>query len=306
MQHHSILFGTTPPVVLDPSKEVSMDPNKLEARKQAQEKLVANMKESGKIGVLLVARFVARMVAEETKKLTTGAQSTTEEFSLFDHLERLRFLEMDEVAVAADKTALAEVLKMSAEGLEDFLNNGRYDTVLGKMAYNAIGVTFSGGRDDKPESKLLIDERECTRTPYGTSRQTGAGLYLVSSYMSHSCAPSVRPSFPGTNELHLIACQNISKGDELTMAYVDVKGPPDSDPLTTRRARRHALARGWRFACTCTRCLADAPTGTTGEGSPMDDFVISGAGAQVEAPVSRFEQGMSGPELRSKHADDVE
>lgn len=126
--------------------------------------------------------------------------------------------------------------------------------------------------------------------------------------MSHSCSPSVRPSFPtGTNELHLIANQKISKGDELTMAYVDVKAAPDASVIDARRVRRQELARGWKFACACTRCQAEAPelslAGATQE-APKDDVQVVGRGAQVEGAVERFELG---PEHRSKaEASDVE
>ncbi|KAG8890492.1 hypothetical protein FRB98_007839 [Tulasnella sp. 332] len=309
-QHHTLLFGSNPPVIVE-GTNIAIDASKVEARKAAQQKLVESIRATGKVGLLLVARFIARMVGDETKKLSAAASAganTSDDYSLFDHIERLRYLEIPDADCAADDAALTEVLKLSAEGLEEFLKNGRYAMLLGKMAYNAIGVTFSTGRDDKPESSLRVEEQEWTRTPYGTKKQIGTGLYFVSSYMSHSCSPTVQPSFPaGTNELHLIANSAIKKGDELTMAYVDVQGVVDASAIDNRRTRRQELARGWRFACACARCQAEAPTATATEAAPKEDVHVEGPGAQVEEAVQRFETGEAGPELRSKaEADDVE
>ncbi len=73
--------------------------------------------------------------------------------------------------------------------------------------------------------------------------------------LNHSCVPSVRPSFSsGTSELHLIAARDISKGDKLTMAYVDVTRRAGETAIEARRRRRYELARGWRFACECPKC----------------------------------------------------
>jgi import receptor subunit TOM20 len=83
--------------------------------------------------------------------------------------------------------------------------------------------------------------------------------------INHSCAPSARISFnKGTYELHLIAARDLEKGDEITMAYVDVAQHPDESPEEARRRRRQELARGWKFACTCEKCLADGPASETG------------------------------------------
>ena len=93
------------------------------------------------------------------------------------------------------------------------------------------------------------------------------------------------------------------------MSYVDNKGDPDVTTIDARRARRMELARGWRFACICPRCQAEAPTAVAGEPQEAsnDDVQVAGSGAQVEAAVSRFENGEIGPELRSKaDADDIE
>jgi import receptor subunit TOM20 len=104
--------------------------------------------------------------------------------------------------------------------------------------------------------------------------------------MNHSCAPSARPSFrDGTSRLSLVANRALKAGDELTIAFVDVSGAPGD--AEARRIRRWELARGWRFACMCERCVADgAPTGE-GEGetqlsdeSKVEQIVLRGEGME--------------------------
>lgn len=46
----------------------------------------------------------------------------------------------------------------------------------------------------------------------------------------------------------------MKKGEELTVAYVDVTQYPNESMLECRRRRRFELARGWKFACACERC----------------------------------------------------
>jgi len=52
----------------------------------------------------------------------------------------------------------------------------------------------------------------------------------------------------------------LKPGDELSVAYVDVGLHPGESKAECRRRRRQELARGWRFACACERCVAEAPT----------------------------------------------
>jgi import receptor subunit TOM20 len=56
----------------------------------------------------------------------------------------------------------------------------------------------------------------------------------------------------------LIATRDVEKGEELSVAYVDVTQHPDESVLEGRRRRRFELARGWKFACTCERCKEEA------------------------------------------------
>jgi len=180
-------------------------------------------------------------------------------------------------------------------GLEQFITDERHATLLGKMVYNSYGVCFNGGREDKPIPTDRPEDVEKSRTPYGTQRQVGSAIYTLSSYLTHSCDPSARPSFSsGTSQLHLVANRDLKKGDELSVAFVDVKQHADESITECRRRRRTELARGWRFACPCHRCAEEAKELSVeekkGEAEQKDE-------SKVEAPMSRYEGEAALPEV---------
>jgi import receptor subunit TOM20 len=129
-----------------------------------------------------------------------------------------------------------------------------------RLLYPLIRLTFLVVQ---PEAKCRPENVEKTRTPYGTHRQIGSAIYTVSSYLGHSCQPSSRPSFAsGTSEMSIIACRDLKKGDELTIAFVDVNQHANETMLDCRRRRRVELARGWGFACRCERCTEESKSMT--------------------------------------------
>ena len=123
-----------------------------------------------------------------------------DENSDYDHMERLRYVETE--ATQEEKTLLSDVLASALPGLDRLLGEDRHDILKGKMRYNSIGVSFSGGRDDKVRRTTVCvslhrflnllqpvptdrpEDVERTRTPFGTSRQIGTAFYYVSSYVS--------------------------------------------------------------------------------------------------------------------------
>ena len=138
----------------------------------------------------------------------------------------------------------------------------------------------------QPKPKCRSESVEKTRTPYGTQRQIGSALYTVSSYLNHSCQPSTRPSFAsGTSEMSIIASRDLKKGDELTVAFVDVHRHPNETVLDCRRRRRAELARGWRFACGCERCTEESKSMTLLEDSNEEQQRDQ---SRVEDVVTRF------------------
>ncbi|KAG6813431.1 hypothetical protein H0H92_011128 [Tricholoma furcatifolium] len=291
VQSHDLLFTTKPPLPAEMIPSYTKDSE--EARRAAQEKYVAYLKKDGRAASVLVARFIGRQVTVETAKLTGSPKVKSEftdvedsEYLLADHLERLRFLELK--PPAEDRDLLAGVLSNTLPGLEHFVTDESHAVNLGKMTYNAFGVCFDGGRDDKPAPTARPEDVEKTRTPHGTSRQIGAAFYTLSSYLTHSCTPSATPSFSnGTAELHLIANRDLKAGDELTVAFVDVTQHEGETTVECRRRRRMELARGWRFACPCSRCAEEAKELSAEE--KVADASEEKDGSKVEVSTARFD-----------------
>ncbi|KAJ7591478.1 hypothetical protein C8J56DRAFT_564590 [Mycena floridula] len=283
-QYHTLLFSLDRPLpgLVTPPPT----PAELDARLKAQTQFVAHLETEQKSSLLLVAKILARKIVIETEKILPSlssskhdfADSVTGESTIDDHLERLRYIDVK----AADESLgfTRSLLATAVDSLAQVIDDERFAILAGKMSYNAYGVCFSGGRDDKPSSDARPEDIERTRTPYGTSRQIGQAFYTLSSYLNHSCIPSARPSFSaGTAELHLIACRDIKKGEELTVAFVDVTQHPDESVAECRMRRRTELARGWKFACPCNRCRDEA------EGPQA----IQTDQSKVEASVARWE-----------------
>jgi len=153
-EFHNLLFGVDPPFP-DYPPTAATPTDKKENRRAAQEKLVASLRSSGRIAPLLVAKLVSRQATDVTANLRTSTSETTvttghaasNEYTLFDHVERLRFLELptpgDEIKV------LSDVLETAMPGLEQFISGEKYTVLKGKMAYNVIGICFGDGRNDK-------------------------------------------------------------------------------------------------------------------------------------------------------------
>lgn len=92
----------------------------------------------------------------------------------------------------------------------------------------------------------------------------------------------------GTSELHLVAAHDIKVGDQITISYVDTKKrSKDKNALDARKHRRLELARGWGFACDCSRCKEEEatlnlPTEGNGEANlPTQD-------AKLEPAVAKY------------------
>jgi import receptor subunit TOM20 len=76
-------------------------------------------------------------------------------FNIYDHIERLRFIDTE--ASPEELKFINKVFESALTGLEQFLTNERYATLKGKMRYNAIGICYDGGRDDRVIPELFTD-----------------------------------------------------------------------------------------------------------------------------------------------------
>jgi hypothetical protein len=75
-----------------------------------------------------------------------------------------------------------------------------------------------------------------------------AGLWIVASYMNHSCVPNAEKEYIG-DLMVLRATRHIKAGDEVIHSYVQV----DSD----FEGRRKSLLEVWGFVCDCGLCVAE-------------------------------------------------
>ncbi|ELU45509.1 MAS20 domain-containing protein [Rhizoctonia solani AG-1 IA] len=330
IQSQNVLFGLDPPL---PSNSEEPEKPKTEAelveRRKSQEEFVETLRKTGATRALLVARFIACMVAEQSAKLGAAVSPSSKNsspadlfglpepegdsntYSFYDHVERLKYLEITETPIEIEEVnALKKAMKNAMEGLEEFVGD-RYPLLKGKMAYNAIGVAFGGGRDDKAWNQIFEDLMERLGKPalhfigfphtyaaISLSSKIPDQLNVILIQLAHSCAPNVAPSFhTGTSDLHLVANENITSGTELTMAYVDVNQGPTETRLEARRRRRQELARGWRFACECSKCLKEVEEGileedkkAEGDAAVKEDLEL-GSEAKLEDAVRRYESG---------------
>ncbi|CAG8558119.1 10283_t:CDS:2 [Acaulospora morrowiae] len=214
------------------------DPESKEAR------LVGLVKSGNVKFPLMIARFLAKMVHEETQKVATGVD---EEYSTWDHIERLRFLSVPPSEKEAKEIKLLrELFAAKVPGMEEFISEERYLMLKGKLMYNAYGINTS--RDN--ERNIRENTEETIRS--SKSPVIGAGFYRVASYITHSCDPNTETKFPSKNyELSIVATKHIKAGDELKISYIRT-GNRDL------KSRRDELEAKWRFSCECTKCRLES------------------------------------------------
>jgi mitochondrial import receptor subunit TOM20 len=212
-QAHRLLFSSDLP--LPPEVPIPPSPPEVqEARRAAQIKFVEYLKKENRVSPLLIACFVARQIAAELQKMvdaTTGtiknnlvendftdSDGTDYGYGIGDHMERLRYLEVqpdkEEVAL------LSNVLQMALPGLEGFVLAERHAILSGKVAYNAFGVCFSGGRDNRVCCWLFYPFIRLTFSLYSQSRHA---LPKMLRRLGHHMVPNVRLEVPYTQSPHI-------------------------------------------------------------------------------------------------------
>ncbi|XP_074309708.1 methyltransferase FGSG_00040 [Silene latifolia] len=72
----------------------------------------------------------------------------------------------------------------------------------------------------------------------------GVGLWLIPSFINHSCVPNVRRLHIGDYVI-VLASREVKAGEEFTVGYYDVLSPLN---------KRKEMAKSWGFQCRCKRC----------------------------------------------------
>lgn len=151
-----ILFTLEPPLpeqLIPEAANLSKD-----ERDRAQAAFAEYIQKNGKAAPELMARVIARQVSIETAQMITSMGHSPlananvvltdgGDYTFNDHLERLRYL--DVAAFEEGGKLFKTILQLAIPGLEHLATEERLSVYLGMMAYNAFGVCFDGGRDDK-------------------------------------------------------------------------------------------------------------------------------------------------------------
>ena len=115
------------------------------------------------------------------------------------------------------------------------------------MLRNCFDCTRLSSVDDPLENlfreKSEVEKMIAEESPTGVAE--GSGLWIMPSYINHSCWPNSIRSFLG-DLLIVRAARDIPEGEEITLNYVE------SDFGVQKRQK--SFCSGWGFNCKCTLC----------------------------------------------------
>ncbi|ORX97977.1 MAS20-domain-containing protein [Basidiobolus meristosporus CBS 931.73] len=203
---------------------------------------------------IMIAKYLTHMVYEENQKLAAGVE---DEYSAWDHLERLKYLEIVPTEKEEQELqATRDLLSTKVPGMEEFLNDERFLLLKGKMMYNAIGITSQDEEAVNDGDNFARSDRQ--------GHVIGAGLYKISSYANHTCEPNARVTFPkGDRKLALVATKPLKAGDQLFITYVKIDGRKHSE-------RKEELVKKYRLKCECDLCKNGVDPESTSEEKPSE------------------------------------
>jgi SET domain len=100
-----------------------------------------------------------------------------------------------------------------------------------------------------------LESNAFTVSDYDLSSISGIGLYALAAAINHSCNPNCCQTFDLSTSaaLSIRALRNIEKGEEITIAYIDVGKPT--------WWRRNELQKAYGFLCSCNRCHSSPSDG---------------------------------------------
>jgi import receptor subunit TOM20 len=152
-QYYSFLFTLEPPLpaVLELS-QLTPSATALEARRTAQAQLTAYLSRDKRVGTTLVAKFLARQLTAALASKPPGTDDYTQadggEVRIEDYVERWP-MGAAPAPPPEECALLVALLRATLPGLEAFVTEDVHKSLLGKMAFNAFGVCFGGGRDNR-------------------------------------------------------------------------------------------------------------------------------------------------------------
>ncbi|EEU36245.1 uncharacterized protein NECHADRAFT_122942 [Fusarium vanettenii 77-13-4] len=144
--------------------------------------------------------------------------------------------------------------------VEKLLNNpSQIERVLDLFGdYSGLGKKLVEV-DGKPVVDTFQIHDIIQRNAFGPGQQTededisnaSTGLWIMASYMNHSCVPNAKKDYIG--DLMIVrATRRIIAGEEILQRY---------DESTDHDVRTASLQRTWGFRCKCSLCLAEEADG---------------------------------------------
>lgn len=117
----------------------------------------------------------------------------------------------------------------------------------------------------------------------------GVGLWVLASFINHSCIPNARRLHVGDYVI-VHASRDVKAGEELTFAYFDVLNPLE---------KRSEMSQTWGFRCSCRRCKLEVELYSRQEGIKEIEMGVE-RGMDSGAAVYRLEEGMRRWKVREK------
>lgn len=90
----------------------------------------------------------------------------------------------------------------------------------------------------------LMEDAACARVLGKKSGYSGVGLWILPSFVNHSCSPNARRLHIGDRVI-VHASRDVKAGEEIVFAYFDVLAPVK---------KRKEMSKRWGFECRCERC----------------------------------------------------
>lgn len=203
---------------------------------------------------------------------------------------------IDKVAEAAEKCEHISYLIscLSAGGDDDTLEVPDI-AVFQPEAELRTAANGGGGSLDKETLLNILDvnsvlEDAVSANVLGKNAgYQGVGLWILASFINHSCDPNVRRVHVGDHVI-VHAARDLKIGEELTSAYFDVLSPWE---------KRREMAENWGFVCRCKRCAFEDNSCLKQETREMEMAMTKGA-AEMGSLVYRLEEGMRRGMIRGK------
>ncbi|XP_022996186.1 uncharacterized protein LOC111491461 [Cucurbita maxima] len=138
----------------------------------------------------------------------------------------------------------------------------------------------------------LVEDAASAKVLGKNSDYYGVGLWVLASFINHSCSPNARRLHIG-DHIMVHAARDIKTGEEITFSYFD--------PLSPWKDRKR-MSETWGFNCKCKRCRFEEQMSKKEEIKEIEMGGGSerGRGIETGAAIYKLEEGMRRWMVRGK------